>query len=184
MDFSYQKSSASVEQNEAGTTMGTLPNAEELAGASELLELNNDQVVELWCRRYGVTRDQLGLAASMVGRMPAALHYYLSSRGRATKVVTDEMRAARGPIRSRDRRRKHRVPVPDAHDVQAAELVRLREERSAIEVEVHTASVELHQHPCPSTIRAYDSAQTRLTEITVRLDAAERAAVANRTAAV
>lgn len=166
-----------AEHEPAGTGASATPDVGAFAGASGLLEMDDDQLVETWCGRYGVTRAQLVLATNMVGLMPAALHFYFSSRGRPTKVVTDEMRAARAPIRPRDRRRKDIVPANDAPDAQASGIAQLREERSATELGVRTASQKLHEHLCPSTIRAYDAAQTHLDDTCARLDAAERAAV-------
>lgn len=155
MSTSWEKSDPQVEQDKPSATMGMRPDAKAFAGASGLLEMDNKQVVALWCAHYGLTPDELALAAGMVGHMPAALHYYLSSRGRPTKVVTDEMRAARGPIRTRDRRRKHHAPVSDSANALAAGIQDLDEKSSASERGVRTSSsVEpqdepVHaEHPC------------------------------------
>lgn len=70
------------------------------------LSLNDGRVVAYWCRRHGICVEQLVEATIRVGLMPAALHFYLSSHGRPTKKVTQEMRAARPPKSPRDRRKK------------------------------------------------------------------------------
>lgn len=152
---------------------------------SAALPLDDAMVVAAWCSRYGVTIDQLTLATTLVGLMPAALHFYLTSHGRPTKVVTDEMRASRVPIRPRDRRRKPVVaPIPAGTvDVTSTDVETLRHEHSKMALNVRIAADALHEHPCPANIHAYDEAQERLDATAAKLDIAENAAISHRSAA-
>ena len=166
-----------VAEGVAATTHVPSPAAAAVDGAVAdrpgAVSLDDAQVVADWCRRYDVTRDQLMLATTMVGRMPAALHFYLNSHGRPTKIVTDEMRASRAPIRPRDRRRKTvATPVNEVGEAETLEALRLA--HSTTERDVRIAAESLHAHPCPATIHAYDAAQARLDEAQSRLAAAER----------
>ena len=152
---------------------------------TEALAMNDEKSVSAWCTRYGITVDQLTLATSLVGLMPAALHFYLTSRGRPTKIVTDEMRASRAPIRPRDRRRKLVVDETrgDTTDERPTEVELLRLERAVLASNVRVATDALHARPCPTTIHAYDDAQRLLDEVDARLDAAEGRAASPGSAA-
>ena len=68
--------------------------------AAAAIDMDDEIERNAWCAAFGVTEKQLAEAVLVVGRMPAAVRFYLRSRGGPSKRTACAEEAAERALRA------------------------------------------------------------------------------------